>query len=253
MPTCVADRTVEAVRGREDLEVRALLRAAGAGLGTVREPVLYRPPVSQASGSSRWVGLVVALLALPALALPLRLSLASAEPAGEDGIWDAAGFVESDAPRSAGRFLVATVRKTSGTKQNSAAAMVRSQRNAIVAALACTGKHSAAEIRVRRRGVSGPSAGLIFGLSVIDHLVDADLTNGRHIAGTGKLSPGGRVGAVGAVGEKAAAAQRARADLFFVPIAQRAEAKRAAPNVDVVGVRSLDDAVRMLNGAGCRG
>jgi PDZ domain-containing protein len=60
------------------------------------------------------------------------------------------------------------------------------------------------------------------------------------------------VGKVGAVGEKAAAAQRADADLFFVPIAQRAEAKRAAPNVEVVGVRSLDDAVRTLNGAGCR-
>jgi predicted S18 family serine protease len=254
MSTCVAVRPDTEIGGREDLEFRALARAAEAGLdGTTRTPDLRPSARRHQPGAARLFAIVIAILAIPAVAIPLRMSLASTEPVGRDGIWDAAAFVKSDARPSQGRFLVTTVKKAPGAKTDPAAAMRQSQRDAVAAALACTGARTAGDIRLRSRGVNGPSAGLIFGLTVVDHLVPTDLTGGRRIAGTGKLTATGRVDPVGAVAQKAAAAQRADADFFFVPVKQIAEAKRAASKLEVVGVRRLDDALRTLVGAGCRG
>lgn len=90
-------------------------------------------------------------------------------------------------------------------------------------------------------------------LAIVDELEDADLADGRRVAGTGTVSATGEVGPVGAVAEKASAAELAGADLFFVPMSQMAEAVRAADGLEVVGVADLDDAVRILSGSGCRG
>jgi PDZ domain-containing protein len=65
--------------------------------------------------------------------------------------------------------------------------------------------------------ISGPSAGLIFALSVYDTLTPGALTGGAEIAGTGTMTPSGRVGPIGGIQQKIVAAADAGAKLFLVP------------------------------------
>ena len=100
--------------------------------------------------------------------------------------------------------------------------------------------------------IGGPSAGLMFALSIVELLGQEDLTEGRVIAGTGTLDQDGVVGPVGGVQQKVAgAASRTEgepADVFLVPPANLPEARSAAVNRDVmlVPVGSLDDALDAL-------
>lgn len=97
------------------------------------------------------------------------------------------------------------------------------------------------------REVAGPSAGLMFALEVLDQVDKSrDLTGGRAIAGTGAIWPSGRVGPVGGVRQKVAAARRAGAQVFLVPSSEADEARRAAGPMRVLPVSTLDDAVRAL-------
>lgn len=66
-------------------------------------------------------------------------------------------------------------------------------------------------------GVGGPSAGLMFTLSIYDQLNDEDLLKGRTIAGTGTIEQDGSVGDIGGVAQKVVAADQSGADVFFVP------------------------------------
>lgn len=66
-------------------------------------------------------------------------------------------------------------------------------------------------------GVGGPSAGLMFTLSIYDQLIDEDLRKGRVIAGTGTIEKGGAVGDIGGAGLKVVSAHKAGAEIFFVP------------------------------------
>jgi PDZ domain-containing protein len=78
--------------------------------------------------------------------------------------------------------------------------------------------------------VSGPSAGLMFALCVIDKLTPTDLANGRIIAGTGEIDPQGDVDAIGGVQQKIFGAAQAGARYFLVPADNCAEAKKAVPS-----------------------
>jgi PDZ domain-containing protein len=72
--------------------------------------------------------------------------------------------------------------------------------------------------------IGGPSAGLVFAMSVYDTLTPGSLTGGDVIAGTGAISPDGQVGAIGGIQQKIAGAADAGAELFLVPPANCAEA-----------------------------
>jgi PDZ domain-containing protein len=99
--------------------------------------------------------------------------------------------------------------------------------------------------------VSGPSAGLAFTLTIVDELSPGDLTGGRKVAVTGTIEPDGGVGEVGGVPQKTAAAISAGARLFLVPRAEVAQARaRAGSAMKVVGVDTLDDALRVLQANG---
>jgi len=99
--------------------------------------------------------------------------------------------------------------------------------------------------------VSGPSAGLAFTLTIIDEMTPGSLTGGQKVAVTGTIAPDGSVGEVGGVPQKTAAAIDAGARLFLVPRAEVAQArKRAGSDLQVVGVDSLDDALRVLRAHG---
>lgn len=65
--------------------------------------------------------------------------------------------------------------------------------------------------------ISGPSAGLIFALSVYDTLTPGALTGGNEIAGTGTIDQAGRVGPIGGIQQKIVGAADAGAKVFLVP------------------------------------
>ena len=101
--------------------------------------------------------------------------------------------------------------------------------------------------------IGGPSAGLMFALSIVDQLASEDLTGGRIVAGTGTLDRDGTIGAVGGVRQKLAGAT-ARTDgqrpagVFLVPRGNLPEAQGAtvARDLLLVPVATLDDALDAL-------
>jgi len=95
--------------------------------------------------------------------------------------------------------------------------------------------------------IGGPSAGLMWTLGVADLLTPGELTGGKTIAGTGTIDLEGKVGPIGGVSEKVIAAERAGAKVFFVPLQDAAEARRAADHIVVVPVATFMDAVRYLH------
>jgi PDZ domain-containing protein len=96
--------------------------------------------------------------------------------------------------------------------------------------------------------IGGPSAGLMMSLAIYDTLTPGSLTGGAHIAGTGTITPAGKVGPIGGIQQKIAAARDAGAELFLVP----------ADNCDGIGgvdpddmrlakATTMDDAVKTLD------
>lgn len=97
--------------------------------------------------------------------------------------------------------------------------------------------------------LGGPSAGLMIALTVFDKASPSvDVAAGRKIAGTGAIDEAGNVRPIGGIRQKVRAASRGGADLFLAPAAQVGEASGAAPpgGMEVVGVDSLDEAIRVL-------
>jgi Lon-like protease len=99
-------------------------------------------------------------------------------------------------------------------------------------------------------GVTGPSAGLAFALTVIDELTPGDLTGGRRVAVTGEIRSDGSVGEVGGIEQKAVTARQHGAALFIVPEAEAKAARQSAGKVRVVGVKDLDGALAALREEG---
>ncbi len=65
--------------------------------------------------------------------------------------------------------------------------------------------------------VGGPSAGLMMTLEIVSQLTQEDLTRGYRIAGTGTIDANGNVGQIGGIPYKLMAADKEKADYFFVP------------------------------------
>lgn len=99
--------------------------------------------------------------------------------------------------------------------------------------------------------IGGPSAGLLFSLGIVDKIDGdgdgGDLTGGRTVAGTGTITPDGRVGAVGGVPLKTQAAARDGATVFLVPKDECSQAEAELPKgLRLVPVTALSDAVSSL-------
>jgi PDZ domain-containing protein len=121
---------------------------------------------------------------------------------------------------------------------------------AILGVLVGTGYDFPFDVRVRiDDSIGGPSAGLVFALSVYDTLTPGALTDGHVVAGTGTIAPDGKVGPIGGIREKLVAAERADAELFLVPADNCASAVAAPVDHDdmtLVRVDTMHDAVRAL-------
>jgi len=102
------------------------------------------------------------------------------------------------------------------------------------------------DVTIDSQNIGGPSAGLAFALTITDELTPEDLTRGHHVAVTGTIDPGGRVGPVGGVEFKIRAAEREGADVFLAPRSEVAQAKGAGTHVRVIGVDTLSDAIAAL-------
>lgn len=92
----------------------------------------------------------------------------------------------------------------------------------------------------------GPSHGAMLALALLDQWTPGGVTGGLHVAGTGTIGPGGVIGPVGGVRQKAYTVSRTGADVFFVPAGQVEEARLGAPNLNIVPAASLDDMLNWL-------
>ncbi len=118
---------------------------------------------------------------------------------------------------------------------------------AIIGIQAATRSDFPIKVDIQLRDVGGPSAGLMFALGILDKLRPGSLTGGRIIAGTGEITPDGKVGAIGGIAQKMRGAVRARATVFLVPAANCPEAKGARPDgLTLVKVDTLRDALASL-------
>ncbi|MGH3977766.1 MAG: YlbL family protein [Pseudonocardiaceae bacterium] len=104
------------------------------------------------------------------------------------------------------------------------------------------------DIAISLADVGGPSAGMMFALSIVDKLTPDPLTGGRFVAGTGEIDAAGRVGPIGGITFKMVRASESGATVFLVPAGNCAEAVGRAPEgLRLVRVGTLRDAVDALD------
>ena len=101
-------------------------------------------------------------------------------------------------------------------------------------------------VTIKTGAITGPSAGLMFTLQIVDQLTPGGITHGKVVAGTGTIQPDGSVGAIGGVQQKVYAAEAANAAVFFVPVANYTDAKAVATRIEVVPVENARDALNWL-------
>jgi PDZ domain-containing protein len=96
--------------------------------------------------------------------------------------------------------------------------------------------------------IGGPSAGLMFSLAVVDKLTTGDLAGSTFVAGTGTISVDGKVGPIGGITHKMAAAHQVGATVFLVPAKNCYEASSDNPSgMRLVKVETLSQAVDALH------
>lgn len=125
--------------------------------------------------------------------------------------------------------------------------------------------HTTPKVNVNPGQLGGPSGGLMFTLQIYEQITGKDLRHGKKIAGTGTISRDGTVGEIGGIDKKVIAAHRAGAKIFFAPYVKPSKlilkyeddhktnyqlaketAKKYAPNMKVVPVKSFKQAVHYL-------
>jgi len=100
------------------------------------------------------------------------------------------------------------------------------------------------DVQISLGNVGGPSAGLMFALSIVDKLTPGALTDGRSVAGTGTIAANGSVGAIGGIDQKMSGAVDDGAELFLAPASNCADVLGNAPDgLVVVPVNTLQEAV----------
>ena len=122
---------------------------------------------------------------------------------------------------------------------------------AYIGVLLGLGFKSPVKVDLRLDDVGGPSAGLVFSLAIVDSLTPGSLTDGRDLAGTGTITPNGRVGPIGGIVQKMFGARDSGATTFVAPRSNCGDLQGHIPDgLDVIAVRSLDEAVAALDGSG---
>lgn len=104
------------------------------------------------------------------------------------------------------------------------------------------------DITISLADVGGPSAGLMFALSIVDKLTPGALVGDMFVAGTGTITADGKVGSIGGIRFKMMRARADGATVFLVPAGNCEEALARAPEgLRLVRVSTLNDAVTALD------
>ncbi|MDH5421870.1 MAG: PDZ domain-containing protein [Acidimicrobiia bacterium] len=104
------------------------------------------------------------------------------------------------------------------------------------------------DIEIDTTNVGGPSAGLMYTLTLIDLLSEDDLAAGRVVAGTGTIDLDGNVGPIGGIRQKVVAAEVAGADVMFVPADNWDELEGFDVGIELVRVETYLDALAYMTG-----
>ncbi len=109
-------------------------------------------------------------------------------------------------------------------------------------------------VKIQIEDIGGPSAGSMFALGIIDRLTPGDLTGGQYVAGTGEITPDGKVGPIGGIAEKMVGARDAGARWFLAPADNCDEVVGHVPDgLQVVRVATLHDARLAVEAIGAGG
>jgi PDZ domain-containing protein len=100
-------------------------------------------------------------------------------------------------------------------------------------------------VKIEAGNIGGPSAGLAFALDIVDEL-GRDLDRGKTVVATGAIRLDGQVDPIGGIQQKTIGARQAGADLFLVPDANAAEARRYADGLPIVAVSNFKEALSNL-------
>lgn len=106
---------------------------------------------------------------------------------------------------------------------------------------------AALSVEIHSGAITGPSAGLMFTLQIIDQLTPGGLVPDVVVAGTGTIEPDGSIGEIGGVQQKVYTAEAAGAGIMFVPRANYEDARAVAKRVEVVPVDTIRDALSILS------
>lgn len=100
------------------------------------------------------------------------------------------------------------------------------------------------DVQISVGSIGGPSAGMIFSLSVYDQLTPGALTGGRSIAGTGTIAADGAVGPIGGIRQKMVGAEETGAEYFLAPSKNCGDVVGHVPDeLDVVAVSTFEEAL----------
>jgi PDZ domain-containing protein len=103
------------------------------------------------------------------------------------------------------------------------------------------------QVSIDTENIGGPSAGMMFALSIYDKLTQGDLTGGRRIAGTGQIAEDGSVVPIGGIAEKLVGARRQGATVFLLPRGNCREASAHPPRgLLLVPVSNVREALAYL-------
>ena len=94
--------------------------------------------------------------------------------------------------------------------------------------------------------IGGPSAGLAFALDIIDELGPTDIDHGKKVVATGEIGLDGSVQEIGGIEQKTFGAREAGADVFLVPDANAAGARKYADGLRIIAVSNLNEALQAL-------
>ena len=106
--------------------------------------------------------------------------------------------------------------------------------------------HLPTKVSIDAHGVSGPSAGLAFTLDVLQ-VLGRNVDRGHKIAATGTIALDGTVGPIGGIKQKTIGAREAGVDVFLVPKANAATARKYAHGLRIIPVKNFQQALRALS------
>ena len=101
-------------------------------------------------------------------------------------------------------------------------------------------------VEINDDNIGGPSAGLMYTLTIMDLLSQDDLSGGYIIAGTGTIEASGSVGSIGGIRQKIIAATEAGADYILVPSGNYEDAQTVETDVPLIKISSLEGALDFL-------